>query len=165
MIAFGHFLAQYLASGDVVRLSGGLGAGKSTLARGAISTILKDGGYDVDDIPSPTFTLVQSYPWPGPDDGEREVWHIDLWRLEDPDEIMELGFDEAVGRHAMLIEWPDRLGPGWTTRLSSHAIDLDIADGADGDSDEHTRVVTITIKDSHPWAQALKMAPNIITVK
>ncbi len=142
----------------MVRLYGGLGAGKSTLARGAITSILKHGGFDVDDIPSPTFTLVQSYPWPHVNDDEREIWHIDLWRLEDPEEVMELGFDEALGRHAMLIEWPERLGPSWSQQLAPYTIDINITIGDDDD-----RVVTITIDEAHDWADALTQAPHVIS--
>lgn len=108
--AFGHSLARVLASGDLITLSGELGAGKSTLARGMIRHGLMDQGLPAEDIPSPTFTIVQSYPWPSSADPGRELWHIDLWRIDDPEELIELGFDEALGRHIMVIEWPDRLG-------------------------------------------------------
>ena len=152
MIAFGHFLAQHIEGGEVFLLSGGLGAGKSTLARGVITTILKAGGFDVDDIPSPTFTLVQSYPWPCDDDDRREVWHIDLWRVDDPDDIIELGFEEALGRHAMLIEWPERLdgvrldGHFGVGRLLFDAITISII-GAHPES----RVVHVTAPDESRW--------------
>ncbi|MCE2516609.1 MAG: tRNA (adenosine(37)-N6)-threonylcarbamoyltransferase complex ATPase subunit type 1 TsaE [Alphaproteobacteria bacterium] len=107
--AFGHSLARLLRTGDMITLSGDLGAGKSTLARGLISQCLSDHGLPIDDIPSPTFTIVQSYPWPGEHDQGREIWHIDLWRIDDPEELIELGFEEALGRHVMVVEWPDRL--------------------------------------------------------
>jgi tRNA threonylcarbamoyladenosine biosynthesis protein TsaE len=147
--AFGHFLADHLKAGDILTLSGDLGAGKSTLARGLITAILTKGGFDVDDIPSPTFTLVQSYPWPDHDDPEREVWHIDLWRVEDPEEIVELGFDEALGRHAMLIEWPERLG----TMLGSQALRFTMAA-----NDMGGRILTITAADDSRWVEILRSA-------
>lgn len=106
MESFGHFLAGHLEGGDILLLFGELGAGKSTLARGIIKAVVES----TEAIPSPTFTLVQSYPWPSAEDEGREVWHIDLWRVRDPQEIIELGLEEAIDRHAMLIEWPDRLG-------------------------------------------------------
>jgi tRNA threonylcarbamoyladenosine biosynthesis protein TsaE len=149
--AFGHFLAEHLETGDILALSGELGAGKSTLARGLITAVLTKGGFDVDDIPSPTFTLVQTYPWPGNHDPEREVWHIDLWRVEDPEEIVELGFDEALGRHAMLIEWPERLG----SVLGSQALHVKMTA-----PDEGGRIMTITGDDDSRWAEILKSAPQ-----
>ena len=164
MIAFGHFLAQHMTGGDIFLLSGDLGAGKSTLARGVVTAILAQGGYEVDDIPSPTFTLVQSYPWPEKSDLDhsdlgREVWHMDLWRLEDPDEVIELGFEEALGRHAMLIEWPERLGPYWTS-LSQDTGSLHTGQGEvititiSADSPER-RHVTITPHDDSRWHEVL----------
>lgn len=88
-----------LRTGDVLALSGDLGAGKSTLARALIRALADDSGLDV---PSPTFTLVQSY------DGRVPVHHFDLYRLTDPFELDELGFDEALAQGAALVEWPER---------------------------------------------------------
>ena len=152
MIAFGHSLAQILETGDVLALDGGLGAGKSTLARGIICGVLQQLGLPAEDIPSPTFTLVQSYPWPNGDDHEREVWHMDLWRLDGPDDIIELGFDEALGRHAMIIEWPDRLGE----LLPPDALLLSITTPADASpADASTRSVCITARDDGAWPERL----------
>ena len=97
--AFGARLAAKLAEGDIVFLKGGLGAGKTTLARGLISAWT---GTD-DEVPSPTYTLVQTYSGP-----RGELWHIDLYRLDDPDETLELGLEESGA--LLLIEWPERLG-------------------------------------------------------
>jgi len=149
MAAFGHSLAQILQTGDVIAFDGDLGAGKSTLARGMIESILLQTGLPVDDIPSPTFTLVQSYPWGDADDPGREIWHLDLWRLDSADEVIELGFDEALGRHAMLIEWPDRLG----TLLPEEALRLTI-DRHEGDGD-NTRRLTLTGGEAANWPQRL----------
>lgn len=99
--ALGHALAAILAPGDVVLLDGPVGAGKSHLARALIRARLRDPDAE---IPSPTFTLVQSYA----DPNGVEIWHADLYRLGDPDELVELGLDEAMDHAICLIEWPDR---------------------------------------------------------
>ncbi len=87
----------------MVALEGDLGAGKSTLARACIQFLA---GAAIE-VPSPTFTLVQTYELPA-----LCVWHADLYRLTDPGEVDELGLDEALDSGALLIEWPDRLPPG-----------------------------------------------------
>lgn len=107
----GEDLAMALRPGDVLALSGDLGAGKSTLARALIRALADDGSLDV---PSPTFTLVQSY------DTRVPVHHFDLYRIGDGSELDELGFDEAVATGAALVEWPDRAGerlPATTIRV------------------------------------------------
>ena len=98
---FGGLLAGLLQAGDVIALSGALGAGKSVLARAIIQAV------DVaeDDVPSPTFTLVQQYAMA---DGT-PLWHLDLYRIETPEEAMVLGLDDAFVDAVCLIEWPDRL--------------------------------------------------------
>ncbi len=97
----GQDLALALRTGDVLALSGDLGAGKTTLARALIRANAGDPWLDV---PSPTFTLVQSY------EGRVPVHHFDLYRLGGPAELDELGFDEALAGGAALIEWPERAG-------------------------------------------------------
>lgn len=99
--AFGARLGACLRPGMTLLLEGPVGAGKSHLARAAIRQLA---GAMID-VPSPTFTLVQSY-----DTALAEVWHADLYRLTDPAEIEELGLADAMGRDILLIEWPDRLG-------------------------------------------------------
>jgi len=96
---FGEDLALALKPGDCVALSGALGAGKSTLARALIRAVADDPGLDV---PSPTFTLVQSYETRFP------IAHFDFYRLGEPDEIAELGLDEALNGGVALIEWPEK---------------------------------------------------------
>ncbi|HVY84544.1 MAG TPA: tRNA (adenosine(37)-N6)-threonylcarbamoyltransferase complex ATPase subunit type 1 TsaE [Caulobacterales bacterium] len=98
--ALGFRLGQALTRGDVVCLVGGLGAGKTTLARGAIEAWTGHG----EEAPSPTFTLVQTY------EGEKGgLWHADLYRLKRAEEAFELGLEEAFADAACLIEWPERL--------------------------------------------------------
>ena len=94
--------AQRLGPGDVVALRGPLGAGKSVFARAVIRALAGDAGLVV---PSPTFTLAQTYATPA-----GEVWHFDLYRLENHEEVWELGWDDARAG-IMLIEWPERAGP------------------------------------------------------
>jgi N-acetylmuramate 1-kinase len=96
----GQDVGLSLRKGDLVALSGDLGAGKSTFARGLIRTIANDDNYDV---PSPTFTIVQSYP-----ELRLPISHVDLYRLSAADEIDELGLDEALQEGAVLVEWPER---------------------------------------------------------
>lgn len=100
--ALGARLARLLRPGDAVLLDGPLGAGKTALARALLRTLAADPALDV---PSPSYTLVQTYDTPvGP------VHHFDLWRLDGPDAVIELGWDEARDG-VVLVEWPDRLGP------------------------------------------------------
>lgn len=97
----GGVLAHMLRAGDVVLLHGGIGAGKTHLARAVIQYRLGR----MEDVPSPTFTLVQTY-----DAKECEIWHADLYRLSHPNDVLELGLDAAFETAICLIEWPDRLG-------------------------------------------------------
>lgn len=101
---FGAALGSRLRPGDTVALQGSLGAGKTTLARGLILALLAESA-TTDEVPSPTFTLVQTY-----DTARCPVWHVDLYRLTDPDEAIELGLEEAFETAIVLIEWPERLG-------------------------------------------------------
>ena len=94
-------LAGGLRSGDAVLLSGPLGAGKSTFARALLRAACGDPAMDV---PSPSYTLVQSYDAPG-----LTLHHFDLWRLDGPAGVAELGWDDARAG-VVLVEWPDRLG-------------------------------------------------------
>jgi N-acetylmuramate 1-kinase len=114
----GLFLSEFLMPGDVVALSGGLGGGKTTLARAVIRELAGDPRLEV---PSPTFTLIQPY---AARDG-RPIVHADLYRLRDPDELVELGFDEMAEGAITLVEWPDRMppraGPVLTVDLSLRA--------------------------------------------
>jgi tRNA threonylcarbamoyladenosine biosynthesis protein TsaE len=114
----GIVIAGQLQSGDAVCLTGPLGAGKSTLARALVRALTTPD----EDVPSPTFTLVQFY------EGERlKVAHFDLYRLSDPDEAYEIGLDEALEDGAAIIEWPERLDG----RLPPDRLDVEIT--MDGD--------------------------------
>ena len=95
-------LARLVRPGDVIGLGGALGAGKTTLARDFIAALA---GQD-HEVPSPTFTLVQTYEL-----GAVTVWHFDLYRIVAPDDVFELGFEDALAEGVSLIEWPERLGP------------------------------------------------------
>jgi len=97
----GHCLAGLLVAGDVVCLAGDLGAGKTTLARQVIADLCR-----VDDAPSPTYTIVQVYET----EAAIALWHVDLYRIEEPGELEQLGLDDAFDDAITLIEWPDRLG-------------------------------------------------------
>ena len=102
MLGLGGALAQVLRAGDIIALSGGLGAGKTTLARGLLAAL----GL-AEEAPSPTFAIVQPY---APPEVRLAVAHVDLYRLDDPAEAEELGLDEYSVDGALLIEWPDRMG-------------------------------------------------------
>jgi tRNA threonylcarbamoyladenosine biosynthesis protein TsaE len=99
--ALGHLLATLLQPGDTVLLGGGIGAGKTHLSRALIQAKLNR----AEDVPSPTFTLVQTY-----EADDCEIWHADLYRLSHPNEVLELGLEAAFESGICLIEWPDRLG-------------------------------------------------------
>jgi tRNA threonylcarbamoyladenosine biosynthesis protein TsaE len=101
LAAFGGEIAAQLRPGDAVCLSGPLGAGKSTLARGLIRALTSA----EEEVPSPTFTLVQFYAG-----RDFPVAHFDLYRLKSAQEAYELGLDEALDLGAVVIEWPERLG-------------------------------------------------------
>ncbi|MEL6839254.1 MAG: tRNA (adenosine(37)-N6)-threonylcarbamoyltransferase complex ATPase subunit type 1 TsaE [Pseudomonadota bacterium] len=118
-ITLAEQVAAVLQPSDVLLLSGPIGAGKTTFARAVIRALLGR----AEDVPSPTFTLVQTYATP-----RGEVWHCDLYRLTHPDEVMELGLDQAFVDAICLIEWPDRLGqdiPENALQLTFAARDTD----------------------------------------
>lgn len=93
-------IAPLLTAGDVILLRGHIGAGKTHFSRSIIKKLIPN----QQDVPSPTFTLVQTYDAPA-----FEIWHCDLYRLTSPDEALELGLDDAFDEAVCLIEWPDRL--------------------------------------------------------
>jgi tRNA threonylcarbamoyladenosine biosynthesis protein TsaE len=107
--ALGARVAALLRPGDVVALSGDLGAGKTTFARGLVQALGHAG-----EVPSPTFPIVQIYE---PPDTRLPLWHVDLYRISHPEEIEELGLDEALEDCALIIEWPQRLRALWPQTL------------------------------------------------
>ena len=115
MLAFGRKLASSLRPGDVITLSGPLSAGKTTLVRGLIAGLGHRG-----EVPSPSFALVQPYEMLTP-----AIWHVDLYRVEDPSEIDELGLDDAE-TGVLLVEWPEHAGrETWSQAL---ALSIDVLD-------------------------------------
>ena len=123
-------VAASLAAGDVVTLSGGLGVGKTTFARALIRALADDPHLEV---PSPTFTLAQSYVL-----ARVPVAHFDLYRLGSPDELDEIGLDESLASGAALIEWPERA----EARLPAERLDIAFAIAGDG------RIATLSGSDA-----------------
>ena len=117
-------LAPLLRVGDILLLEGAIGSGKTAFCRALIRARLGR----MEDVPSPTFTLVQTY-----DDKNGDIWHCDLYRLTHPDEAFELGLADAFTSAICLIEWPDRLGRdtpinaaqlSFSTRDNSHQVSI-----------------------------------------
>lgn len=131
---FGARLAPYLRAGDVLALTGELGAGKTTFSRGVIQTLL-----GAVDVPSPTYTLVQTYECP-----EFDLWHCDLYRLEAPADVLELGLVDMEEEIVSLIEWPDKMG----NYLSPAALNVHIG--------FHETGRNITLSGATEWAERLK---------
>ena len=119
MDAYGARIAGQLRAGDVVALSGGLGAGKTTLARSIIAALGFEG-----EVPSPTFTIIETYDAPPL---SLPIVHADFYRLEDPAEVYELGLDEYREGAALIAEWPDHAG-GFSHERACLAITLETAD-------------------------------------
>jgi len=120
--ALGARIAPLLRVGDAVLLYGPLGMGKSTLARGLIRALTRPD----EDVPSPTFTLVQFYETTPP------VAHFDLYRLTRPEEAFEIGLDEALEDGSVLIEWPERLGEDVSWIVGTHLLCITLSEQGDG---------------------------------
>ena len=109
--AFGAWLAALVRPGDVVTLSGPLGAGKTSVARGLLAALGLAG-----EAPSPSFAIVQPY---RPPEVRIPVLHVDLYRLDDPAEVEELGLEDERGDGVLLVEWPERAGAqAWPDALA-----------------------------------------------
>ncbi len=139
--AFARWLAPQLRGGDILLLSGDIGSGKSFFCRALILERLAT----PEDIPSPTFTLVQTYPNPD----NCEIWHLDLYRLMHSDELLELGLEEAFTDAICLVEWPDRFDAGWPDTALSLGLSTTETPGE--------RDLTLSAKSSR-WAPILEAA-------
>jgi len=136
MAAFGARIGEVLRPGDVIALSGGLGAGKTTLARAILSAL----GYQ-GEVPSPTFTIVDTYEPPAL---RLRVVHADFYRLDRPAEADELGLDDYREGAALVAEWPEHVG-GFATEPGCLSIALEIAGNGrraivEGGADWHGRM-------------------------
>lgn len=131
--ALARALAGDLRSGDFIALAGALGAGKTTLARSLVRCFVPN-----EEVPSPTFTLIQSYDVPGQsrDAPGFRIAHADLYRIKSQREIAELGFDEALDAGALLVEWPDRMG----TLMPADRLDI-ILEVDDGVEERRTKLI------------------------
>jgi len=108
--AFGARLAAVARPGDVIALVGPLGAGKTSIARGLLAALGLDG-----EAPSPSFAIVQPY---APPEVRFPVLHVDLYRIDEPGEIEELGLDEALSDSLLIVEWPERAPGMWPEALA-----------------------------------------------
>ena len=144
---FASGLAPLLTAGDVLLFDGPIGAGKTAFCRALIQARMAAVSM-VEDVPSPTFTLVQTYELP-----DSEIWHADLYRLTHPDETVELGLDEAFTTAICLIEWPDRLGDA--APPDALTISLTVA----GDTDARHAAFTSTNPDR--WSDRITAAASL----
>ncbi len=129
-------LAGVLVAGDVIALQGTLGMGKTAFARALINALPGP----LEEVPSPTFTLVQSYVR-----GDLEICHFDLYRLEHPDDAYELGIEDAFADTVSLIEWPEKLG----NLLPSGCLRVTLTQAAD---EQQRRLV---VRGDDHWQQRL----------
>lgn len=126
-----RFLADQLVVGDVIALSGDLGAGKTAFSRALIRSVVGD---EDTDVPSPTFTLVQTY-----DSGQRStIFHADLYRLGGPEDFEDLGLEDEKDTGIFLVEWPDRLPEWWRENA------LEIVITVPESTDQNVRLFTLS---------------------
>ena len=104
-VSISETLAELIRPGDTVLLFGKIGSGKTFFSRAMIQKMMQKQGAVVEDIPSPTFTIVQIYDTLVP-----SVWHLDLYRILNPEEIIDLDLENALEKHVCLIEWPQNMG-------------------------------------------------------
>ncbi len=145
LVRLAQLIALTVRPGDLIALHGDLGAGKTTFARAFIQALTHP---IVTEVPSPTFTLVQTY-----DTQRLKLAHFDLYRLNDPSELDELGLDEAVSHGAAIVEWPERA----QGRLTGTRLDIVIAEST---TSVDTRDITLTAAST--WAPRLE---RLITIR
>ena len=133
--AFAARVSAVAAAGDIIALKGDLGAGKTTFAR----AFIRARGC-AEEVPSPTFTLVQIY-----EVGSTAIWHFDLYRINAPEEAWELGIEDAFVEGISLIEWPDRLGP----LLPRHRLEITFLFG------ERPETRRAALDTGHDWQRRL----------
>lgn len=139
----GRWLAGQTRSGDTILLEGPIGAGKTHLARSLIQQLLASSGTE-EEVPSPTFTLVQTY-----EAGEVTILHADLYRLAPGADLSEIGLDEAFGTALCIVEWPDRLS-GNAPPDALHVTLRDVAGGSGR---------SVRLESASPrWAQTISCA-------
>lgn len=143
--ALARDIAELVGANDVVTLSGDLGAGKSTFARSLVRQLIED---ERAEVPSPTFTLMQIYDGP-----KFPIVHADLYRIKSPDELVELGWEEAADNALVLVEWPDRAG----TALTPDRLDIAFYIDASRPLDFRRAIVT----GHGAWAEKLQRANAI----
>lgn len=114
---FGRAIAERMQAGDVIALTGDLGAGKTTLAR----AVLRAAGHE-GEVPSPTFTIIEPY-----EALDLPVVHADFYRLESPDELLEIGLDDYREGAVLLAEWPDHVG-GFAHEAACLSIRLEMGE-------------------------------------
>ncbi len=134
-----HKIAQICDIGDVIALYGDLGVGKSVFSRSFIRALTTPD----EEVPSPTFTLVQVY-----ESDHGELYHFDMYRLENPDDCFELGIEEAFSDGVSLIEWPTKMG----AYLPWDCLKIEIANG-EGETER-----TMEFSSQGPWLDRLKEA-------
>jgi tRNA threonylcarbamoyladenosine biosynthesis protein TsaE len=127
-VSIARRLAAVARSGDVIALSGDLGAGKTSFARGFIGALTGQ----AEEAPSPTFTLVQTY-----DSDRGTIWHFDLYRLNRAGDALELGLEDALAEGITLIEWPERIAG----LLPRERLDVSLSFFDDDDSARHLQLV------------------------
>lgn len=145
-------LAGIVGPGDALLLSGPVGAGKSVLARALIQALQHRAGGPVEEVPSPSFTLVQEYRA-----GELEIWHCDLYRLGDAGEMAELGIDEALGRALVIVEWPERAAAAFPDTALRITLSLPPAT-ADDSAETRRAAISAPPERLHALSDALDAA-------
>jgi tRNA threonylcarbamoyladenosine biosynthesis protein TsaE len=136
-------VARAAVPGDVIALSGDLGSGKTAFARGFIRALTAP----AEEVPSPTFTLVQTYSANG-----RTIYHFDFYRIDDPEEAWEIGLEEAFAGGITLIEWPERLG----SLLPADRLDIHLEIPSGAAATERR----VTFSSGPSWSKRLKALRN-----